>query len=153
MTGEKKLIDRQLNGLAGEYFVAAQLLKRGMLASVTMGNAKALDLFCYNPDTDRTFNVQVKTLRYVNCFPMKKESIKAGHVYVFVMLNKDGEQEQFFLVQGRTILKDINRFYGSCYTREKPPTVPAINSGSLKPFEDNWKIFDRNIKKSAEQGD
>jgi hypothetical protein len=37
--------DGQVSGLAGEFFVAAELLKRGRQTSVTFGNAKGVDLF------------------------------------------------------------------------------------------------------------
>ena len=44
----KKRADGQVTGLAGELFVAAELLKRGLQTSVTFGNAKAIDLLAYN---------------------------------------------------------------------------------------------------------
>ena len=134
--------DGQLSGMAGEFLVAGKLFKRRMQVSVTMGNAKSIDLFVHNPRTDRTFNVQVKTLRSKNCFPMRRESVKSGHVYVFVMLNRDDQDEQFFIVPGKTILHDINRFFGASYTREKPSTFPAVNYGPLKEFENNWELFE-----------
>ena len=55
--------DRQVAGLAGELFVAAELLKRGFQTSITFGNAKAIDLCVVNPDTNRMFTVQVKAVR------------------------------------------------------------------------------------------
>ena len=134
--------DGQLSGMAGEFLVAGKLFKRGMQVSVTMGNAKAIDLFAHNPRTDRTFNVQVKTLRSKNCFPMRRENVKAEHVYVFVLLNRDDQDEQFFIVPGKTILRNINQFFGASYTKEKPSTFPAVNYGPLKEFEDNWELFE-----------
>jgi hypothetical protein len=44
--------------LAGEYFVAAELCKRGFSVAMTLGNAKAIDLFAEKGL--RTVNVQVK---------------------------------------------------------------------------------------------
>jgi len=135
--------DGQLSGMAGEFLVAGKLFKRRMQVSVTMGNAKSIDLFVHNPRTDRTFIVQVKTLRSKNYFPMRRESVKSGHVYVFVVLNRDDQDEQFFIIPGKTILRDINRFFGTSYTREKPSTFPGVNSNSLKDFEDNWEVFEK----------
>ena len=40
--------DGQISGLAGEFFVAAELLKRDIETSVTFGNAKAIDLLAHN---------------------------------------------------------------------------------------------------------
>jgi len=135
--------DSQLTGMAGEFLVAGKLFKLGYQVSITLGNAKGVDLFVYNAKTERTFTVQVKTLRAKNCFPVRRENIKKDHIYVFVLLNGPGEIEEFFVVPGETILKDINRFFGTSYQREIPSTFPAINYGPLKEFKDNWSEFDK----------
>jgi len=133
--------DSQISGMAGEFLVAGKLFKRRMQVSVTMGNAKAIDLFAHNPRTDRTFNVQVKTLRKRNYFPMRREDIKRGHIYVFVILNGQDQDEEFFIVPGELIHNDINRFFGTSYTKEKPSTFPGVTHTSLKEFEGNWGVF------------
>lgn len=142
-TANQPRTDGQLTGMAGEFLVAGKLFKLRMQVSVTMGNAKAIDLFVHNPRTDRTFNVQVKTLRQKNCFPMRRENIESNHVYVFVILNREDQDEQFFVVPGSMILKNINRFFGTSYTKEQPSTFPAVNYGPLKEFEDNWNLFEK----------
>lgn len=140
---KQKKSDGQLSGMAGEFLTLGQLFKRGYQASVTFGTAKAIDLFVYNGAIDRTFNVQVKTLRAKNCFPAKKENIRADHVYVFVLLNAVGQAEEYFIVPGREILADIQRFFGSSYKANGSVTsVPAINYGPLVAFKDNWKLFE-----------
>ena len=53
--------DGQKSGLAGEFFVAAELLKRGLQTSLTLGNAKSIDLFAIN-DQGTRFTIQVKAL-------------------------------------------------------------------------------------------
>lgn len=134
--------DGQLSGMAGEFLVAGKLFKRGLQVAVTMGNAKAIDLFVQNSQTGKTFAVQVKTLRAKNCFPMKKENIRANDIYVFVILNEADANEDFFIVPGQVLLNDVNRFFGSCYTKEPYTNVPAINYGPLKEYKDNWGIFE-----------
>src|SRR6187455_1873493 len=57
-TQKTQRADGQITGLAGELFVAAELLKRGLQTSVTFGNAKAIDLLAFNPATEKTFTVQ-----------------------------------------------------------------------------------------------
>ena len=37
-------IQSSSTGLSGEYFVAAELLRRGYSVGITMGNAKAIDI-------------------------------------------------------------------------------------------------------------
>ena len=135
--------DTQITGMAGEFLAAGKLFKRGLQVSVTLGNAKAIDLFVHNPRTGRTFKVQVKALSRKNCFPMKRENLRPDYIYIFVLLNGPDEQEQFFVVPGRTILNDINHFFGASYTRDKPNTFPAINYSPLRKFNGNWALFER----------
>jgi len=135
--------DAQTTGMAGEFLTAGKLFKRGYQVSVTLGNAKGVDLFVHNQRTGRTFTVQVKALRAKNCFPIKRESLEADHIYVFVLLNGPDEPEEFFIVPGRAILLDINRFFGASYKYETPSPMPAINYGPLKEFRDNWQEFEK----------
>jgi len=132
-----KRVDGQLTGLAGEFFVAAELSKRGLLTSVTFGNAKAIDLLAFNPQTDRSYTVQVKTIRKNNSFPISKDRVNRLHVYVFVQLNKADDAVQYFIVPGATLLDEAERF-------EKwfvDPKFPGIRAKVLKPFEGNWNVF------------
>ncbi|MGZ4873122.1 MAG: hypothetical protein ACXV99_14625 [Candidatus Angelobacter sp.] len=136
--------DFQTTGMAGEFLTVGKLFKRGYQAAVTFGNAKGIDVLVHNPSTDHTFAVQVKTLRGKNCFPIRKESLKTEHVYVFIVLNKFEAAEDFFIVPGKDILAEIDKFFGSSYRNpEKQSSMPAINYGPLKPYKDNWSIFDQ----------
>jgi len=136
--------------MAGEFLTVGKLFKRGYQASVTFGNAKAVDVLVYNPNTDKSFKVQVKTLRHKNCFPVRKENLNTGHIYIFIILNDWEERECFFIIPGHEILSDIDRFYGSCYRNpETPSKVPAINYGSLEQYKDNWQVFDEGSGEQA----
>lgn len=144
MTEKKKRTrsDSQISGMAGEFLVAGKLFKRHMQVAMTMGNAKAIDLFAHNPQTGRNFNVQVKTLRQKNCFPMKQERLIKGHIFVFVILNKKDQQEDYYIIPASKILNNINHFFGTSYKGENAGNFPAVNYGPLKEYKDNWDIFD-----------
>ena len=58
----KNQLGKQLLGMAGEYSVCAELLKRGHNASVTMGNAKAVDIVVFQQDNTYR-RIEVKTSR------------------------------------------------------------------------------------------
>jgi hypothetical protein len=140
---KKQQADGQLSGMAGEFLTVGKLFKRGYQASVTLGNAKAVDVLVYNPSTDKSFSVQAKTLRQKNYFPVRKEHITPHHIYVFIILNEWEKHEDFFIVPGHVILNDIDRFFGSCYRNlDSPSKVPAINYGPLDEYRGNWKAFD-----------
>lgn len=133
--------DAQITGMAGEFLVAGKLFKRRYQVSITLGNAKGVDLFVQNPKNGKIFSVQVKTQKSKNCFPLKKENIDAEAIYIFVRLNEFNDDEQFYILKGSLILEDIERFYGNSYNILNNP-VPAINYGSLYDFENNWELFE-----------
>jgi len=139
----KPRADGQLSSMAGEFLTVGKLFKRGYQASITLGNAKAIDVFVYNSKTNKTFNVQVKTLRQKNCFPVRKEAIRPDYVYVFIILHAWEKPEEFFIVPGHEILGNINRFFGASYRDpHNPSNMPAINYGPLAPYKDKWQVFD-----------
>src|SRR4051794_28740902 len=99
----KPRVDGQMTGLAGEFFVAAELLKRGLQTSLTFGNAKAIDLFAMHQKTGKPFAVQVKALRTKNYFPIGPKRIEENAIYVFVILNKTDVPPDFFVVPGHEL--------------------------------------------------
>jgi|SRR5450756_634600 len=90
-------VDRNSSHLAGEYFVAAELYRRGYSVAITLGNAKAIDLFAER-DT-RSVNVQVKAIRDKKSigWPITKDRIADGILYIFVCLNPVGTPPDYFI--------------------------------------------------------
>src|SRR5215469_9668536 len=129
----KKRRDGQMTGLAGELFVAAELLKRDLQTSLTFGNAKQIDLFAHNPRTGRMFAIQVKSLRYKNYFPIRE--IKPNLIYVFVILNDPGKAVQYFVVSGDMLLADPVKF---AYQDAK---FSGLDAKALSDYENAWNIF------------
>src|SRR5204862_3077508 len=50
-----------LTGAAGEYYVAAELSRRGWPATATITNAPGTDVLAQDPETKRTVAIQTKT--------------------------------------------------------------------------------------------
>ncbi len=50
-----------LCGVAGEYFVAAELSRRGYVASITLRNTRGIDIIASNADATKSVGIQVKT--------------------------------------------------------------------------------------------
>jgi hypothetical protein len=135
----KKRADSQKSGLAGELFVAAELLKRNLQVSLTLGNAKSIDLFAYSEDEERKFTIQVKTLRKSNCFPLQIQKVNPCHIYVFVMLNKPGVAVEYYILSGKEIFENRNVLYcDNKGTSERS----AVKIGPLRDrFKDRWNLF------------
>jgi hypothetical protein len=52
-----------LAGVAGEYFVAAELSRRGFIASITLRNTRGIDIVATNSSVSKTVTMQCKTSR------------------------------------------------------------------------------------------
>lgn len=134
---KKKRVDGQVTGLAGEFFVAGELLKRNLQTSMTFGNAKAIDIFAHSEESGVTYTVQVKSLRNKNYFPLRRAAIKDQHIYVFVILNKPNASVDYFVIQGCTLANDK----GDLAKYLDDPKFPGIDWRSLEPYRNNWQVF------------
>src|SRR6185436_17187694 len=101
----KQRADGQKSGLSGELFVAAELLKRDLQVSLTLGNAKSIDLFAIN-ENGTPFTIQVKTLRVRNYFLINLDRVEDACYYVFVILNKPGVSPDYYIVPGCDLRND-----------------------------------------------
>src|SRR5690348_13094424 len=50
-----------LTGVAGEYFVAAELSRRGYIASISLRNTRGIDILATNQAATRNITIQCKT--------------------------------------------------------------------------------------------
>jgi hypothetical protein len=89
--------DRNSTHLAGEYFVAAELYRRGYSVAMTLGNAKAIDLFAEH--NALTVNIQVKAIRNKKSigWPINRQAVKDNIIYVLVCLNDPGTSPDYFI--------------------------------------------------------
>jgi hypothetical protein len=112
MPNPKRVPKPQSNNshLAGEYFVAAELYKRGYSVAMTLGNAKAIDLFAEKGL--RTVNVQVKAIsRRKNVgWPMLKAKVFDRIVYVMVCLNDEQTPPTYFIARGDEIRDKVKEY-------------------------------------------
>lgn len=138
-SSKKPRADGQMTGLAGEFFVAAELLKRGLQTSLTFGNAKAIDLFAVNATTGETFTIQVKSLRRKNFFPIDPTKIRPTSIYVFVVLNNRGASPDYYIVPGKH-LSEVPEKFGKWFLNYK--TFPGIHPKDLVEYHENWQIFE-----------
>lgn len=124
-------IQSSSSGLSGEYFVAAELLRRGFSVGITMGNAKAIDILAekYN----KQFIIQVKAIykKKNGGWPMMKDKIMINHFYVFVNLNGDKMTEpDFFICKGKEAQEKVKQ-----YTTRGVMNLSSLNS---KQFKNRW---------------
>lgn len=103
-------ISKSLCGVSGEYFVAAELSRRGFIASLTLRNSKGIDILVANEEATKTIGIQVKTNQNSNrswVLSIKNEKYNSDNlVYIFVNLNGISEMPNYYIVSS----KDVSKF-------------------------------------------
>ena len=96
-----------LAGVAGEYFVAAELSRRGYIASISLRNTRGIDILATNQDASRTITIQCKTNQLglkVWMLNEKSEEFHAeNHYYVFVALGSPSQRPSYHIVPSATV--------------------------------------------------
>lgn len=88
---QRSRLSTGLSGIAGEYFVAAELSRRGYIASLTLRNTKGIDILASNTDATKSVGIQVKANQKHGkdwMLNQKVESdIATNLFFVFIRLN------------------------------------------------------------------
>ncbi|WP_139307682.1 hypothetical protein [Methylobacterium sp. 275MFSha3.1] len=127
--------------IAGEMFVAAELAKRGYSVSLTMGNAKAVDLFA---ELDgRAICVQVKALAHKRNvgwpLPFDKAKVLPNVLYVCVVLNELHEPPTYYILPPEKVLQ-----HGKWYDTRAILDIARIRDLG---FRDAWHLIDAALQK------
>jgi len=134
-------IQRTSTGLSGEYFVAAELLRRGYNVGITMGNTKAIDILAER-ESDK-ISIQVKAIYKKKniCWTLTKDKIiqDDDFFYIFVNLNADRMgSPDYFIATGKEAFEKCKQ-----YTTRGAVDLSTINNEN---FIERW---DKLEKKSS----
>jgi hypothetical protein len=102
-----------LTGVAGEYFVAAELSRRGYIASISLRNTRGIDILATNRAATRSITIQCKTnqsgARNWMLNEKSEDFFAPDHYYVFVALGPATERPRFHVVPSETVAKYITK--------------------------------------------
>ena len=103
---ESERLTSILSGIAGQFFVAAEISRKGHIATLTLRNTRGIDMLVARADGSDSVGIQVKTnqgSKKVWLLDKKSEEFGSGNlVYVFVNLNGEGAPE-FHIVPGEVV--------------------------------------------------
>jgi len=92
-------MDRILSGIAGEYFVAGELSRRGYIASITLRNTASIDILASNGE--KTVNIQVKTRCTettdgwkMGSNPLDTKQLNINIFYIFAEISSDPNNKE-----------------------------------------------------------
>lgn len=142
-------------GRAGEYFVVAELNKRGAFAVPFAGNMPKIDIIACNSDESRTVYIQVKTKRggktwhssIVGSEPMSPEADE-NNFWVFVDLGNTNTYPRYWIVPEWWIKDNIYKTHqaylnkhGGIRPGNPDSTHHSIDESRLEQWKDRWDIL------------
>ena len=133
-----------LAGVSGEYFVAAELSRRGYISSVTLKNTRGIDILVANESATKTLGIQVKTNqgnRKAWVLNEKAEDFYADNLfYVFVNLIGVGQLPEYYIASSKTVADYVKN--GHKKWLETPGKKgQAHNDSSMRMFSDHEQKY------------
>lgn len=108
---EEKKISSILTGVSGEYFAAAELSRRGYVASITLRNTKGIDIIATNEQGSKTINIQVKTSgKNTRGWMLNKKAEDMNDknmFYILVRLNSINQRPSFHIVPSADVANSV----------------------------------------------
>jgi len=133
---------RQLTGMTGVYLVAAELSKRGYIASPTSRSAQGADILVTDTECKRLYAVQVKTNARTFSFWLlgaKAQSmVSKSLIYALVNLRKD--ETEFYIVPSKVV---ASRMLTSKPSATRGTTWYQINRDKIMRYKDGWELFEK----------
>jgi hypothetical protein len=162
--------DNKLVGATGEYLVAAELCRRGLIATTFTGNVPHYDIIA-SDDEGRHVAVQVKASRsgswqfgdvtkfFEVKFAEQKQTIGKAKacpvqrlVVVFVVVGKENG-DRFYVLKWemlRDMFRDAHKKYVESHQGIRPKKWDslhgAIKEEFLLPFRDNWRLIQQSLQ-------
>jgi hypothetical protein len=100
-----------LAGVAGEYFVAAELSRRGYIATISLRNTRGIDILATNAAASHSVTIQCKTSQMSRAAWVvtdKCESfVSESHFYVFVILGDPSGRPRYHVVPSAAVAKYV----------------------------------------------
>jgi hypothetical protein len=150
-------------GLAGEYYVLAQLTQRGLVAALTLSNTKSVDILVSDRKRTKTFKIEAKTSigppRRGHLFhkqPFYAWIMKEAHervkekdlYYCFVALRGTENLPKFFIVPSTYVARYVRWEHrkwlanGKGRVNDTPMRTFRVPINDPQSFENNWAVFD-----------
>ena len=145
-------VDKALTGAAGEFFVAAELARRGWRPSITPRGVERTDVLAQNSESGRVVALQVKTAT-TNVFRLGLKDEQPAHAqdewFVLVTLGEEEVRPRYFVLPTNVIagwLYVEHRVWLSGTKRDGAPRkdtpIRAIRMNEIDAvYEEGWDLL------------
>ncbi len=130
---------KQRLSIAGEYGACAELAKRGIDASITLGNAKATDLIIFQKDSFKRIEVKTtRSTRFVTNFFQKYYDKIRLHPDFWILVHIDTNNVSHFYILTHEEMGEVQMKRNKMDRWEEIKGCDNILLRDIKPFEDKW---------------
>lgn len=138
-------ISRQLCGVAGEYYVAAEISRRGYLAAITLRNSDGIDILVSDTNGEKSLSIQVKTTQNKRKWILSKK-VENGYsenkYFIFVNIPADlNSIPEYYIVNSKDLATNIYDGHRR-WLQEPGRSGKKRNDSSVRQFDP--KYFDPN---------
>jgi hypothetical protein len=155
-----KKYDYNITGASGEFFVAAELSRRGIIATLTIKNAPLIDVIATNLISGKTANIQVKTRSERNkqgwLLNSKVENISSikNHFYILVNLYNIDSLPEYYIIPNNIFAKYQHKIHQAWLSKtdRKGFKHKDNNTRNFKPsgrdkrfaekYRNNWSVLE-----------
>jgi hypothetical protein len=135
---QRSALSTGLSGVAGEYFVAAELSRRGYVASLTLRNTRGIDILASDLDATKSVGIQVKATQgpYTSWIVGRfgNDEIASNLFFVFISMYGLGEPK-YYVVPKREVAKYAEKKHGD-WLAGKKRDGSARRDSNLRKFAD-----------------
>lgn len=124
---------------ASQFYVTAELTRRGYLVSLTLGNAPVADLLLVSPNQSQ-FMVDVKGQSPRNFWLVQTRENRDDLYFVLVYLPKDNQHPHYFILSCAEMLakRDEYRKHIESRSGKYRDNLGGMNWGTAMANEDCW---------------
>lgn len=140
--------DKYKTQWSGQFYVAAELVKRGYFVGFTMGNADETDIIAKSPENVH-FSIEVKSMKKSNFWMFKKRDVKDNLFYIFTLVGEVGDDPEFFVLTSQEAMDEYQKYYDHIVQLRKNKGT-NISSGdnrwgasslAIEKYKGRWEIL------------
>jgi hypothetical protein len=130
---------RYLTQWTAQFFVAAELSRRGYLTSFTLGNAPVTDIVACIPDQKKIFRVDVKGLSTKTFWLLKRPNSDPKLYFIFVYIPTDlNEKPHYYIMTSSKVTKRWDTNNDKAQGSKGWVKAPGLYWKDTQEFEDCW---------------
>ena len=140
-----KMRTNQQTQWSAQFFVAAELTRRGYLVTFTLGNAPGNDLIVKSPE-GKPFLVEIKGLKAANAWFLRQIEINLNLFYFFVVIPpivdlKKAESPRLFIMTSQEAMAEVENYKRKILKKggKYHENMGGFNWSDVLVHEDKWE--------------